>query len=111
LIQHLEQLVEYALEIGEVPTTAIECLAGDIFKYRKVCTICMRMLAGDSKHFASHPKTRDGFQSYCRDCGAQQRKRYKPDSSKTRQNIDYVEPDSDYRENLAELDYREPKYG
>jgi hypothetical protein len=108
-------LVEYALEIGEVPTTAVECLAKDILMYRKVCTICNRMLPGDAKHFASHPKTRDGFQTYCRDCGSNQHRKYKKETPKKEskgKSLDYVEPvgDLDYFEDLKELDYRERKY-
>ena len=109
LVHRLQSLVRQGIKEGEMPSQEIQALVDDIFEYRKVWTACGRVLEGSNKYFAAHPTTRDGFQSYCRDCGSQ--KRAKREEATVPESLDYAEDSKelDHFEELSELDYREPK--
>ena len=68
-------LVEKAIDTGKVPRKQITDLMDYIFVYKKVCSQCERLLLGDKKYFSANKRTRDGFQSYCRDCGCLEMRR------------------------------------
>ena len=114
LEEHLRRLVKLALERGEVPEKEIKCLAEETLCYRKVCTVCDRMLPATVEYYAAHPRTRDGYQSQCRDCNSIGRKKLEEEKKHSVEKLlDYVEPvgELDYFEGVHELDYREPRHG
>ena len=104
-------LAEKAAKTGKIPRKKISELMDYIFVYKKVCTQCERILPGNKKYFSANKTTRDGFQSYCRDCGCLQRKKYKYDRKPASDGLDYYESPIglDYAEDHASLDYREPR--
>jgi hypothetical protein len=106
-------LVEKAVDSGKVPRKKISELMDYIFVYKKVCSKCERILPGDKKYFSTNKRARDGFQTYCRDCGCMEmRARTKGQKKKfVDDGLDYIESPIgiDYAEDHASLDYREPR--
>jgi len=102
-------IVGEALATGKVPEASIARLLSMVYSQMKPCSYeCKRLLPATVEYFARHPKTKDGLQSYCRDCGnlvgwrKEQRKK-----EELLYSTDYVEniDELDYREDEKELDY------
>jgi hypothetical protein len=106
-------LVEKAINTGKVPRKKIDELIDYIFIYKKVCSQCERLLPGNKKYFSANKRSRDGFQSYCRDCGCLSMRAREKNKPKVLVNdgLDYIESPIglDYVEDHASLDYREPR--
>ena len=101
-----ETLISLALKHKCCPKEELQDFIQEVYLTRKLCTSCNRLLVRDEEHFAKHPRTRDGLQSYCRDCGVamikRKRKRLKEEKLHSEDYvetfIDYIEKDIDYEE-------------
>ena len=112
--EKVETLISLAIKYKELPKEELEDFIQEVYLTRKLCTSCNRLLERSEENFAKHPRTRDGFQSYCRDCGVAmiKRKRERRKEEKL-QAEDYVEDSTglDYSEDEKEMDYKEKNIG
>lgn len=106
----LVSLIEDCIDEIKVDQQAVNKFINWVYQIRKQCAKCKVLLPADINHFSPHKTTRDGLQSWCRNCVNRQTNERKARLARENKKAptDYRDSVKDYTEDLQAIDYREP---